>query len=301
MTQENINNLIEILVIDDEFDYCEQIKTDGLSFGFNVNHYQNFEDGFYELENNLQYKALVLDGRCILNKNQEPGTGKTNFVFHSINRLHHIELEDNRYIPYCVNSYNPEEFSEGLEGITHVFKKKEQHADMFKYLKERIDSMMDTQLRHKYEEIFSFVGKYFGSEDEDLLLELLTNAEDKDNTTIITNLGIIRRLEEKLYDVVAEKFLKTDPEQFKRQRFNRTKGIIFHLKDKQLIPQYLYNFSMDLYNIPSKFGNHNPDPEIISNQHLPGYYTVLSLCHSLMELISWANELIIKSNQKTIQ
>ncbi len=301
MKQSITNKKIHILVIDDEQDYCENLKMEGAPHGFLITHHQNFEDGFKDLENNKKYKAIILDGRCILNKNQEPGTGKTNFVFHSINRLHHLELEDNRYIPYCVNSYNPDEFYEDLEGISKVFKKNIEHEEMFKYLKKRIESMNETQIKHKYEDVFSFINKYLNDDDEKLMLELLGNADEKDNATIVTNLGIIRRLEEKLYDVIAKKYLKSDPEQFKGQRYNRTKGVIFHLKNNQIIPQYLHNFSMDLYNIPSKFGNHNPKLDKTNSQHLPGSYTVLSLCNSFMELICWANKLIDNSAKQTIQ
>lgn len=282
-----------ILVIDDEFEYCEELVVQARKFNFFVAHFQNFEDGFNFIEKNKKIKALILDGKCILNKDQEPGTGKSNFVFHSINRLHHLELEDNRYIPYCVNAYEPEIFSENLEGITKIFKKKEEHNLMFEFLRQKIEESDETQLKHKYEDIFEFANNHFDEDSEDLLIELLLNAEEKDSPTLITNLGILRRLEEKLFDIIAEKYLKADPQTFRVQRYSRTKGIIFHLKNKQIIPQYLFNFSMDIYNIPSKYGNHNPNNENQNNSYLPGNYTVLSLSNSLMELISWAKNLLL--------
>jgi len=287
--------LIPILVIDDEPDYCEQLKADGLKFNFNITHYQNFEDGFEALEKNKKLKALILDGKCPLNKYQQPGTGKSNFVFHSINRLHHLELEDNRYIPYCINTYYPDQFSEDLEGITKVFAKKQDHQAMFEFIGKKIEELDETQLKHKYDDVFLFINNYFDEDDEDLFLELLIHGEDKDATNVISNLGIIRRLEEKLFDVIAVNYLKTEPEQFKRNRLGRTKGIIFHLKNNQILPKYLYNFSMDLYNIPSKYGNHNPLSNTQINTQLPNNYTVISLTHSLMQIMCWANGLIDNS------
>ncbi|MFC2132928.1 hypothetical protein ACFLRG_03920, partial [Bacteroidota bacterium] len=273
---------VNIIVIDDEFDYCEQLKSDGLKYNLLITHFQNFEDGFKSLDENKKYKALILDGRCILKNDMAPGTGKTNFVFHSINRLHHLELESNRYLPYCVNTYEPESFTENLEGITKIFLKKEEHQIMFEYLLLKIEESEETQIKHKYDDVFNFINLYFDEDDEDLMLELLVNTEEKNSTSVITNFGILRRLEEKLFDVIAENYLGNSGEHYRGSRFGRTKGIIFHLKSNQMIPKYLYNFAMDIYNITSKYGNHNPKTELEKNPHIPGNYTVQCLSNSLM-------------------
>ena len=183
-----------ILIIDDEIDYCKELTVTAREYNFLAVHFQNFEDGFDFLEKNKRIKALILDGKCILNKDQEPGTGKSNFVFHSINKLHHLELEDNRYIPYCINAHEPEIFSENLEGITKVFKKKEQHKLMFYFLRKKIEESDETRLRNKYDDVFEFINNHFDEDSEDLMIELLLNAEEKDSPKLISNLGILRRL-----------------------------------------------------------------------------------------------------------
>jgi len=229
-----------IILIDDDVNYCEELRREANSNKIKIVHYQNLADGMDAIENANKFKAIVLDGRCTLNANQKPETAKSSFVFHAINRLNELEHEFNRFVPFCVNSETPQDFTEDLYGICPVFEKRKTHREMFKFLREQINAQPYMQIRREHDDIFDFVDDFLSEEDEDLLLDVLANADNGDPATIVANLSIMRRLEEALVDAIALNFMGQSASNIGHRNMSRTKNteiMCLLVKTQNIYPQ----------------------------------------------------------------
>ena len=282
---------IHILLIDDDQAYCETVAEDAERFNLKISMAHNFEDGFQLLEEKRKFKAVILDDRCILSASQAQGTGKRNFVIKALDKLNQLEHQFQRMVPFCINAENPQEFAEDFEGITEVFQKSNDHSLMMKFLIDKIFLLPEIQAKARHEDVFEFVEDFLNEEDEDLLCDILIHNEKHDTASIVSNLSNLRRLEEKLCDCLAINILEMKPFQFEEMHQSRTKTILKMLYDKRILPQFLYDFSMDLYTIASRYGNHNP-PMRTKNAYFPTAYTVQVLSAIFLDLITWAKQKI---------
>jgi len=62
---------IDIIIIDDEKEYCETMKNESRHYGIRVTDFQNWEEGIREFLSDIKYKALILDAYCIINQADE--------------------------------------------------------------------------------------------------------------------------------------------------------------------------------------------------------------------------------------
>ncbi len=279
---------IKIAIIDDDTDYASTLVEEALEFGFRLLIFNNLDEGIVALESDRGIKAVILDSRCPIYEDQNPGTAKSSFIFQAIQRLVDIEHLHNRYVPYCLNTETPDEFKEDLEGIAPVFKKTHDHERMFLFLQGEVDLLPETALIKRHDDVFEFFDRFLSPEDEELLLALLTGRHDEDFASVVTGLNRIRRLEESLFDVIAAYFLKIDPMQIPSFNMSRTKNIILRLRKSMQMPLHLYDFAMDIYTLTSKYGAHkDTSPDL----YRPGRYTVNSLIYSFFELCEWARSL----------
>ena len=77
----------QILLIDDDVKYCQNLSQLARNFNFKIHTFHNLEDGINYLKTHQQLKAIILDERCILTPEQKPGTEKTNFVFEKYEQI----------------------------------------------------------------------------------------------------------------------------------------------------------------------------------------------------------------------
>lgn len=103
-----------IALIDDNVQYCKQLQKEAKNYGFKISYFHNLETGIETIEQTPTIKAVILDGHCPIEPEQAPETGKSNFVFHALHRLTDVEHIYNRFLPYCVNTSEPNDFKEDL-------------------------------------------------------------------------------------------------------------------------------------------------------------------------------------------
>ena len=290
LTQMSKRRKYHILLIDDNLQYCETLKKEASGKSIVITHFHNLEDGIIALKESKKYKAVILDGRCVLDKQQKPETGKSSFVFHAIQELRDLFFEQDRLLPFCVNAENPDDFIENLDGITQVYKKTEQHDDMFSFLLKMIYNLPETKIRLQHKEVFEFLMKYGDETDEDLLEDVILNIEKSDASSIVSNLSILRRIEEKIFDIICIQYLGKSLNFFDNMRGSRTKSIISNLQQSKSLPVHLLYLSKNIYSTCSKYGNHNLKNKL--DGELPGKYLVLSFLNALLELITKTNKLI---------
>lgn len=279
----------KVLLIDDDNNYIEQLLNEAKAYHLEIIPVNNLDSGIEILESNINIQAVILDSHCMIEPEQDPDSDKSNFIFHALHRLTDIEHVHNRFIPYCVNTEFPDEFKNELNGITQVFTKHKHHKELFEFVRIEIEAQPETLAINKHEKVFRFFDDYMNAEDTDMLLEVIVNQSKQDKADIVANFALLRRLEEKLFDVLAVNALGLNPVELDRQRMSRTKNIIIQFKNKRKIPIYLFDFAMDIYTVASIYGAHNP---INRNQRIsfvPGKYTVQSLLYAFLELIAWAD------------
>jgi len=277
-------NPTTLLLIDDDPAYCLQLKEAAKAYRIDILYHHNLEEGMAALESSRRIKAVILDGRCLLEPDQKCAA-RTNFVFHGLQQIRDIENTYNRLIPCCVNTEQPIDFNEDLDGITQVFQKFEQNNALFDWLKNAIAQLPDTLIRKRYDDIFEKTSIHFTEEEEDLLVDVLQTVHLSDPSQIITNLALLRRLLERLVDIACPLKLKKQPHEFTVGQGSRTKRILDAMHNN-VLPSDLFVSANQLYATCSKYGNHQG---LKTNGAIfkPGRYTVQRLTFAYLELADY--------------
>jgi CheY-like chemotaxis protein len=271
-------NRFPILLIDDSPSYCAELEQIARNERFRVTTFNNLEEGIDFLRKNHRIKAVILDDTCVLNPDQKPGTAKTNFIFHALKDLNDLKHEQDRQIPFCVNTSEIGDLRDDLSGLARVFVKHQDEKLMFQHLRKEISALTESIIEEEFGSVLDLMEEYFDREDQELMQALLINRDKTDSESLISNLTLVRRLEEKLFDVLSRKLLNRDPYTFENRHSSRTKSIIQHLHKEKLLPYELKELSFNIYSYSSKLGNHN------SKDYKPGLYFVKSMIYGLLEL-----------------
>jgi hypothetical protein len=275
-------NSHRILIIDDDPSYCKQLVATGRDYRFDIVFYHNLEEGMEALVASRRIKAVILDGHCFLEPDQQ-GIARSNFVHHALHQIADIENEYSRVIPCCVNTEHAGDFREDLEGVVPVFQKNVQEGALFDWLRTTIAQLPETLVRKRYDDLFERTALYFSEEEEDLLIDIIQSAGKSDQAAIITSLASLRKFLEILMDKVYVERFQKNPEDILRVKGGRTVKILdeFH---QSVLPPELYVTATQLYKTCSKYGiNHDPSPK---NRipYKPGKYALNRLLYSYLEL-----------------
>jgi hypothetical protein len=275
-------NPTHLLLLDDDPAYCLQLQEAAKAYRFEIHYRHNLEDGLDALIASRRYKAVILDGRCLL-KPDQTGPARSNFVHHALLQIDNIEDEYNRTIPFCINSEHPDDFREDLEGIANVFRKTQQHDALFHWLKNTIALLPETTIRKQYHDVFEKVNTHFTEEEEELLIDVLQAAGSSDSALITTTLALLRRLLERTIDIACIIKLNAQPNKFAVGTGSRTRRIIDAMHPR-LLPAELYTDANYLYKICSRFGNHVVRPDKKNTNYVPGKYGLQKLIYIYLEL-----------------
>ncbi len=278
-------NPVSLLLIDDDPAYCLKLQAEGRDYRFEIVALHNLEDGMDALVASRRIKAVILDGRCLLEPNQKEAA-RTNFVHHALQRIADIENEYNRIIPFCINTEHPNDFVEDLDGIAPVFTKSLNNADLFDWLNHEISQLPETMIRKRYNETFLKTENLFTDEENDLLIDVLQTANSSDPAVIITNLALLRRLLERVIDISCTVKLNKQPHDFKVGHGSRTRRILDAMHRK-VLPLELYNSANQLYVTCSKYGNHHGLQIKGELAYKPGKFAVQYLVFMYLELIDY--------------
>lgn len=300
---------VHILIIDDNKEYCNSLKnrfyTFGIKKGYNIqlSDFQNLEDGFAELSKNSKYKALILDGQCLITRDQEkPGF---DFLPVAMNRLSELNRQTGRhYIPFavCTGYYERYQDQETLvkEQRGRMFDKTKGETQMLEYLLEEIEKAPETKLEIEFPDIFDIFAKgYLPDEQRKNLVEILIN---KDNPAqISTTLASLRVFQENIYKtLVAKRKIPTNSTMSFKNLNKRLSGEIAHVAPYQATQtiyqtQIIEHLANAIYKIACAYGSHvSPKPTHVAVQYWenPSIYVTQSLVFALLEQILWFKKLM---------
>jgi len=186
-----MTEIIKVLLIDDDKDFSTSLIGDGRRNGLNIIHETNWETGFIRLKNDPGIQFLILDGKCLLDEDQEKP--KNNFLSKVLPELRVYETQFNRPVPFCVNTGFIERYSEDQEGNCEVFGKAQDNSPMFDFIKEEVAKTDLYGYKLKY-------GSAFNAFSEDLILPVHLSNLYK----LLEALEGKRKIEKQLFEVIRE-------------------------------------------------------------------------------------------------
>lgn len=297
--------IIKVLLIDDDIDYSTSLMGVGRTKGLKIVHETNWETGFLRLKKDPGIQFLILDGKCLLNEDQEDP--KNNFLSKVLPELKVYEAQFHRPIPLCVNTGFLERFSEDQEGNSEVFGKGQDNSPMFNYIREEVAKTDVYKYKLQY-------GPAFEVFSEDLILPVHLN----NLYTILEALEGTRRIEKQLFEVIRElmeEIFKTLQAKFNHfQDFN-----VFFNADGRPNLSYCERYLCGLHvtdrnngkNLKSEF--HTPphisrtitfvttSSSILSHNYEDRYtkFIFISVANGLLEILSWIPG-YLKKNYRTM-
>ncbi len=202
-----------VIWFDDEYQTLDIIFEKAMLADINLVGFSNAEDGLKELRNNINnYDAVIVDGIFYKSNNILNAQVTQNAMAEVATELK--KLEDKRKLPWYI-----------LSGQTSFTKEKNHFADFFnnnkvydklsdvdlddlwKTLKLDADCQFETQIRHKFADIFELcTDKYIGVSNFDKVLRLLIAVEQNDNINP-TYFNEIRKIIESVFVCCNDKGL----------------------------------------------------------------------------------------------
>jgi len=203
--------IIDILLIDDEKDYCREVKNQLRSIGIDegydviVRDFQNLEDGFAELDKDSKYKAIILDAKAFITPEQE--TINFDFIVEALSRLEESNRKTGRlHIPFAVNTgYSDGEVIKAVKTRIEnqkgkLFDKSKQAEEMLRYLLKEIANAENTKIEKRYADVFEIFqdeNRYLDSSCRTDLLFILKKLDDESD--IKNNFTQLRKILEEIY------------------------------------------------------------------------------------------------------
>ncbi len=302
--------VIDILLIDDEKEYCQSLRSRFLSIGedsdlnIQVKGFQNLEDGFAELEKDSKYKAVILDAKALIKTDQE--TADLDFLPVALHRLEKLNQKTGRvHTPFAVITGYYDNFLSFdtliKEQKGKLFDKSSQEEEMLQYLLNEIENAENTKVEKQYADVFEIFDKgYLGSDFRTELLKILKTTND--NSKNQENLRAIRVIQDEIYNTLNRKSSSIVPNGLSAVERNRYLSGNFDNRARQQTStvyqtETISYLSSAIYKISSEFGNHPPrKPTTVAVEYweMPSNYAVKSLVFALLEQLLWFKNLMEK-------
>jgi hypothetical protein len=176
-----------VIWFDDEYQTLDIIIEKAMLADINLVGFSNAEDGLKELKNNINwYDAVIVDGIFYQSNNEQNAQVTSNAMGKVAMELK--QLEDKRIIPWYILSGQPS-FTKEKNQIVDLFSNNkvydklsdEDLDELWNKLKLDADSQLETQIRHRYADVFELCSeKYIGESNYEKLLRLLFAVEGND-------------------------------------------------------------------------------------------------------------------------
>ena len=299
---------IHVLLIDDEKDYCDTLKTNARHSGILIADFQNLEDGFKELEKELKYKAIIFDAKCLIDEKEE--VDNFGFLPIALDRLKEFEQKHDVHLPFVVNTGYAGE--KEISMITRqvetkkgkVFDKGEPKDILFQYLLNEINKAGITKLEKEYQDVFQVFEKgYLPNNMRDDLINILQNCKNSTPAKIKDNLATIRRI----LDEILTKINSLKPSVLPNSKRNFMDKIKWLSGQKRVGSSTPANYvggetkyqtssneylATAIWKISSDFGSHSLPTNAALYKAFPSSYAVQALTYSILEIIIWYIELM---------
>lgn len=217
--------MIEVLWIDDEYGdpAMIQFSIDAENNGINLNGYESFEEGFAELQANMEkYDVILLDGLFFEKKDQIKGTEDIDGLGSAIAKIN--ELKSKKPFPWFVLS-GKDQFTKGENPLlvankAELFDKTNPSdvSKLFEVINKSASENEEFKLKHKYAELFNLCeDKYLGNDQLERLMNLIKHIEGvKLLSTTEDQLNPLRKIVEiifhkfKAYNIVPPEIKETN-------------------------------------------------------------------------------------------
>ncbi len=308
--------IIDILLIDDDKSYCQEVKNQLRSIGIDeydydviVKDFQNLEEGFNELKKESKYKAVILDARCLLTKEQEKEDFK--FLPEALDELEKINQQTGIYTPFVVNTgyYDTEILSSlSLKIERHkgkIFDKSKQAKEMLQHLLNEIENSIDTKIEKQFDDVFKAV-KHLPTNPTDFRKKLINVLKDFENPAKNGSvLSEVRIIQEEMYKVLKQKNSAIIPNgSFADKNKHLDGNEQWNQSQQKKLPNttvyqtpVLSYLASSVFKICSSFGNHStskPTNVNVEYWELPSNYAVKSVVFALLEQLLWFKNLMEK-------
>jgi hypothetical protein len=174
-----MDKMYTILWIDDQFEELQDFSIQAENSGINLIGYSSYEEGFEQLEKNLSFfDGVLLDGLFFEKKGQVPGEEDEAGLGKALARLN--QLKYRKDLPWFMLS-GKDSFTKESNSLLKADRKEcfdKTNGDdidkLFLAIKKEADALDDTQVKHRYQRIFSVcTDKYIGEGAADPLLTIL--------------------------------------------------------------------------------------------------------------------------------
>ena len=299
---------IHVLLIDDEKDYCDSLKTNARISGILIADFQSLDEGLKELEKELKYKAIILDAKCMVDKSQS--VDNFDFLPVALDRLKVFEQQYNLHLPFVVNTgyIGEKELSMVKRQIDErkgkIFSKTDTKDDLFNYLISEINILEITKFEKDFEKVIQVFEKgYLPNNMRNDLFKVFQKKDSSNPTDIKDNLSTIRRILDEIFSKISSSKPFVLPSA--KNTFNKkVKHLSGNIQESPVgsgnyIPSTnkyqastIEFLSTAIYRISSDFGSHAVPTISARNQPMPTSMTVNSLVYAIMEIILWFTELM---------
>lgn len=287
----------DVIIIDDEKDYCNALKTWSRKFGIRITDFQNLEDGIIHLRATPhKFKGLILDARCMKTADQE--YEGDDFLLFALDELGKVERDTGRMFPFVVNTGYLDEKTIALynskveEKKSKIFQKTQETKDaMFLFLLDAIGSVEITKIEHQYNDVFTvFEKKYLPEPMRAELHQILKNHEKP--SEVLNTLGKIRIVQDEIYNTFERVGILPNRLSFTKKNKYLSGNVDRNNNYQPISTVYqtstIEYLSSSIYRISSDFGNHAPT----QGKALPTIYAAKALTNALLEQLIWFTKLM---------
>lgn len=198
--------MYNILWIDDDHEKMLGFKGRAKMANISLNSFKSKESGMNELRKNyLNYDGVLLDAKFLENDSDLGGSEDTEFVHRTRDEIRDLPKKFEIFVlTGQAEVFNSSEFKKSFKNV-YAKGSDESIENLFADLKVAADCQQDTQLRHKFPEVFKILDdKYLGNKHSDTLLDIVKSVSNDELTGLNEDFNALRKVLESLFDRLAE-------------------------------------------------------------------------------------------------
>ncbi|MEX1014195.1 MAG: hypothetical protein WDZ80_03480, partial [Candidatus Paceibacterota bacterium] len=299
----NTENVYNILWIDDEHEDMNATKGRAARNGIRLHPFKSKNMGLRELQKNIDfYDGVLLDAKCRENEDDSKGTEDTQ---HSIDAKELINSLEKKFEIFVLTGQSEDHIDGSYKKIfKNVYEKgnNEHFEELLDRLKESAKTLKDTQLKHKYSEVFRLANEgLLDGKTNTRLLELVKYLEGEDELSE-RELTPLRKIIENLFaylksidllpaEIAEEKGWINKSSRFLAGRDDR------YVYNEKLLPPLIAESIHRLLNITQDGSHGDGELRLAVDDYLASTknnYLFVSTTYLLFDILSWFGSSIVQ-------
>lgn len=198
--------MYNILWIDDDHEKMLGLKGRAKMANITLNGFKSKESGMEELKKNYQnYDGVLLDAKFLESDSDVEGSEDTLFIHRTRDEIRDLPKKFEIFVlTGQAEAFDSSEFKKSFQNV-YVKGSDESINKLFTDLKAAADRQQDTQLRHKFPEVFKILDeKCIGSKHSDTLLSVLKSLSDDSLAGVDEDFTSIRMVLETIFKRLSE-------------------------------------------------------------------------------------------------